>query len=709
LITSAKCNASATLGNLERAIPDEPKRYPQWVAWRYEARSDPKAKPKKPPYSPQTGSKLKGRTPAELGTFEQAVALAQNRGMNGVGFFLTQDDPFTAVDLDGCVDPQTGEIEPWAVEIIERLDSYTEASPSGTGVRLLCKAKKPGPHSRRGKVEVYDRNQYITITGSVIGGRSNIRERQDVLTELYRDHLAREDDKAQHPRGFASSAAPHNTKSQQNEVVNLPDEALLKKARNAQSGPEFRRLYYEGGFAGFPSQSEADLALCGMLAYWTGRNGEQMDRIFRGSALMRPKWNQRRGEETYGTRTIRLAIQGCKKVYTGGVEEKRRDEPVRGALAELAAFAMGHPWTGKRGPRKRHVYSALIDTGGGRLRDGGVEVRVDRRSLALEAGIGGRDSLAESLADLEKDALIERLDPAEDGVTGTYLLKTAHARSIDAPPPTVSIYGPVLSRLRKVRDDTPPTVPEVKVTRRDGERLVRSVGYMRPAAAVRMSIGKLGALVLEKILLAGPGGITGKELGRALDRRAANLRSRQIRALLTHGFAVEVEEDVYRAAPDLARLLERHLEDSGCLKVGRHQSNRYEHERKLYASRLRGEHPAEVAPTDEELKAKREHMRKVYEEREREDFIKRLMIEREARKRRHRKNGSSSAMFVREELKGVTGMSWASMLARWEEQGGGHRDLRRGIEEAGARLVKEYGDYYVYYLEILDERGGVAV
>jgi hypothetical protein len=68
--------------------------------------------------------------------------------------------------------------------------------------------------------------------------------------------------------------------------------------------------------------------------------------------------------------------------------------------------------------------------------------------------------------------------------------------------------------------------------------------------------------------------------------------------------------------------------------------------------------------------------------RKREATVKKVMIEREARKRRHRKDGSLAAMFVRRELRGVTGMSWASMLARWEERGE-HSDLRCGVEDAG--------------------------
>ena len=62
--------------------------------------------------------------------------------------------------------------------------------------------------------------------------------------------------------------------------------------------------------SGYPSQSEADLALCNLLAYWTGSDRERVDRLFRQSGLWRPKWDERRGEQTYGEQTIATAIAG---------------------------------------------------------------------------------------------------------------------------------------------------------------------------------------------------------------------------------------------------------------------------------------------------------------------------------------------------------------------------------------------------------------
>src|SRR5262249_27552916 len=93
------------------------------------------------------------------------------------------------------------------------------------------------------------------------------------------------------------------------------DQPILVRAKQAaQTGKRFRQLFEQGDWrgAGYRSQSEADLALCGLLAFWTGRDATDVDRLFRSSALMREKWDENAGGgETYGTRTIAWAIPGA--------------------------------------------------------------------------------------------------------------------------------------------------------------------------------------------------------------------------------------------------------------------------------------------------------------------------------------------------------------------------------------------------------------
>ena len=158
--------------NLE-TIPLELKAQPQWVAWRQEERE---GKPTKIPYQPRNPKKKASSTnPDTWGTFEQALSVAQTNGFHGIGYVFSPQDDYAGIDLDHCRNPETGEISEWAWEIIRRLNSYTEISPSGTGVHILIKGTvPPGGNSKGlaggGKVEMYSQGRYFTMTGHHLGG-----------------------------------------------------------------------------------------------------------------------------------------------------------------------------------------------------------------------------------------------------------------------------------------------------------------------------------------------------------------------------------------------------------------------------------------------------------------------------------------------------------------------------------------------------------
>lgn len=87
---------------------------------------------------------------------------------DGVGFVLTAADPFTVFDFDKCRNSETGEIDPLIASYIARLDSYTEVSPSGTGIRVVVAAKLPPEHRRAGHIEMYDNARFVSITGHLL-------------------------------------------------------------------------------------------------------------------------------------------------------------------------------------------------------------------------------------------------------------------------------------------------------------------------------------------------------------------------------------------------------------------------------------------------------------------------------------------------------------------------------------------------------------
>jgi len=154
-------------------IPPELKALPQWVVWREEIREGKKTKV---PYQPRNPKRKASSTkPDTWGTFEQALNVAKTNGFGGIGYVFSVEDPYCGVDLDHCRDPVTGEIAQWAWEIIRRLNSYTEISPSGTGVHILIEGTvPPGGNSKGlpggGKVEMYSQGRYFTMTGHHLGG-----------------------------------------------------------------------------------------------------------------------------------------------------------------------------------------------------------------------------------------------------------------------------------------------------------------------------------------------------------------------------------------------------------------------------------------------------------------------------------------------------------------------------------------------------------
>jgi hypothetical protein len=134
-------------------------------------------------------------------TFERAAEAASARNeVFGPGYVFTAESPLGGMDLDGCVEPQTGEIKPWAREIIDSAATYAEISPSGTGVKLIGHFRLP-PMSGHKKVlneetgeaiEVYDRGRFFTVTGRVLPGTPGVvRDIQFVVEGVLNRYFAK--------------------------------------------------------------------------------------------------------------------------------------------------------------------------------------------------------------------------------------------------------------------------------------------------------------------------------------------------------------------------------------------------------------------------------------------------------------------------------------------------------------------------------------
>ncbi len=281
----------------------------RFCCWRYEQRGNQRTKV---PYNPITGERAKSNAPGSFASYDEAVRAKGYDGL-GIGIF----GGLCAIDIDHCI--SDGQYTETALEIIQLMHSYTEVSPSGTGVHILFAA--PGfvydteafyIMNRSLGIEVYvagATNKYVTVTGQSVsadefGDRS--RELSIVLDRFMR----------RTPVHLKSEKYARNAINATNsDFTILSDDEIVKKALSAANGSAFKALW-EGSTVGYPSHSEADLALCMRLAFWTGRNPVQMDSLFRQSGLMREKWDSARAGITYGESTIQRAIGQCRETYT---------------------------------------------------------------------------------------------------------------------------------------------------------------------------------------------------------------------------------------------------------------------------------------------------------------------------------------------------------------------------------------------------------
>jgi hypothetical protein len=289
--------------------------YSQWLGYRSEW-LETRGKYTKKPVDPHTGCAGSSTNPATWATHKQAVNAASRYHLDGIGFALTAGDPFTVIDLDACRDPDTGELEPWASEIIQRLDSYTEISPSGTGVHIVLKAALPVAGRRTGRIEAYYSGRYVTVTGDALAGYDVIHERADELAAWYAATFTSS------PAAVTLHVVPPPT---------MADADILARASAARNGDKFRRLFTAGDATGYPSHSEADAALLCMLTYYT-RDPDQLLSLMRQSALYRAD-----KEARYSTQDIPAALTFTAALGDAVSGVARATEPPTDEVAALRA------------------------------------------------------------------------------------------------------------------------------------------------------------------------------------------------------------------------------------------------------------------------------------------------------------------------------------------------------------------------------------
>lgn len=262
--------------------------------WKWEEDKD--GKMTKVPYHP-SGYKAASTRAEDWSTFEACVAALDR--FHGIGFVF--ESGVVGIDLDHCMG-KDGVVAPWAREILERFKSYTERSPSGDGLHIIIESdavfrgrNMKLTEERVEGIECYMNKRFFTVTGQVFEGRSELRD-CDVM-DWFNETFPKEEEK---PVVVVGSN------------VALPDDETIKRVMfGSKHGHKIRELYEEGKWREqkYESQSQADLALVGNLMFFCANDAGAADRLFRKSDLFREKWDEKRGEKTYGQLTLDKSVQ----------------------------------------------------------------------------------------------------------------------------------------------------------------------------------------------------------------------------------------------------------------------------------------------------------------------------------------------------------------------------------------------------------------
>lgn len=287
-------------------IPDVLKQTASFCVWKMEKRS---GRPTKVPYNPRTGAMARTNDPSTFTDFNTAMKSYAIGGWDGIGYRVSEG--IGAIDIDHCI-REDGSLNDVAASILGIFpDAYFERSPSGTGLRGFFRLSPDFAYdktvyyinNRKHGLEVYlpgVTNRFVTVTGDMFRNGAVTRN-DDALRTLLDTFMKRS------TRVSSKTVEP---------VSYLDDEGVIAHASASESGDKFKALYAGNWEEGYDSQSDADMALVSILAFWCGNVEEQIDRIFRTSGLMRDKWDRMTGGSTYGQITIRNAVSTNGEIYT---------------------------------------------------------------------------------------------------------------------------------------------------------------------------------------------------------------------------------------------------------------------------------------------------------------------------------------------------------------------------------------------------------
>jgi hypothetical protein len=277
-----------------------------WVNWRLEEKD---GRLTKVPYRPD-GRRASSTNPDDWSTYGEVVT-ARSR-FNGVGIVFTGS--LLGIDIDHCI--ENGSVSQEVASFIESAKTYTEVSPSGSGLHLYLKLTEPMTleRNRSGHYECYTSGRFFTVTNHPWTASYELRtvtpaEANTILCEL----------------GYPWKKEMQPTTTSNANRLTLTDAELLSRMFSAKNGAKVKALY-DGDTTEYDDcdESVADAALCAHLAFWTGKDAARIESMWLASPLGAREKTQRRKD--YRDGTVRYAIENTPEVYKGRSEDTGRDQ-----------------------------------------------------------------------------------------------------------------------------------------------------------------------------------------------------------------------------------------------------------------------------------------------------------------------------------------------------------------------------------------------
>jgi hypothetical protein len=653
-------------------VPEKLQHFRAFMGTRFEPK--PGGKLDKPPYSVAGGRKpIKAdpTNPDNWATFEEALAAYRRGDVDGIGFVFSEYDPFSVIDQDDVIDAATGETSARASEIVANFPTFWEVSTRGTGLHGICIADKPGSRCRRGNVEIYDGlsgARFMVITGHTIGPESDIRDCQRQIDALYKNTFEAEA-KARHKS--PPPPAPPGTRI-------LEPEELIEKARNSRAGKKFTKLFDHGERSGYPGNSEADMALINMLAFWCAGDADYMAEMFRHSALYRPK------DKHAGY--VRISVNNCLRAYKGGfytpkrVKEQPKQKQDDLLSPYLALLADPSQWKGQKEATAYKAYAALVimalEDGistGQRSSQDVLRIGADVRRLAERCGANRVTLQRSTLPYLWKERRLIEWRPGKGRQAGEFILKkpklTLEATNKDEKSTVHTFIGSTwseslnaLAQLIRMRSGVSRTgevrKPVKSAEDASREDRIRELGKFE-------TVPRLGpvAMFCMVVLIGSKRGLPLEEIVRRTGRRKDNIR-RVMRKLVDAEISEESHGDFFSLTPDFWKAYKKSLVKTGIRRAEVRQRRQHDRERRDRDVKLAGKKPKRFSPKVLDMDSKR---------REKED--------REAKRRQfmeYQDEATLTPQQMEEELQEVLMDAYDEMVKRCMQSLGKRRDKGRG-------------------------------